>query len=129
MARYLQFDRVLYGSNGNIPLTRGDDWSLTGTVVQLNGANVDPVDLTGNSGLTAYFPGITGSVLVGTISVPTPACGRVVLGLPASASINALLTSAGVTPYVQLRDSAGLHTLFSIDPQPLVISDPGFIQM
>lgn len=126
MARYLKFDRKLFGSTGQITLNRGDDWVLPGTIMELNGANLDPVDLTGTTGISGSFPGITGSVVPASATIIDLMCGKVQLSLPASASLLTQPTSIGCSPLIRLSGPQGVQTLDSIDPQPVVIQDPSY---
>jgi hypothetical protein len=129
MAKYLQYDLDQYGVDNTIPLTRGDDWTLVGRIFNLNGANQERVDITGNEGATAFFPAADGTLIVGNISVTDPLVGLLTITLPASGTLLTLLNDTGVSNYITLLDENGLlETINTID-QALKIQDRAFGQI
>lgn len=128
MSKYLKFDLPMYGQDNLIPLTRGDDWLLSGKVILLHGDQQDDYDLTAIQGATAFWPGATGA-LTGSFAQTDGKSGKFTIGLPASASIGALLSDTGTQPYILLKEAApGQTTIYPLD-QPLKIQDPGFTNL
>jgi hypothetical protein len=125
MARYLRFDRDLYGINGLIPLTQGDDWLLTCRVVDLVGGTELDQDITG-SAVSGFFPAASGGYLQGTAVITDSACGAITLGLPQTASSGAMASVVPQVPYVTLNGPSGLETIYPYD-QPLAVSARGMV--
>jgi hypothetical protein len=129
MARILILDPKHY-LNGNVTLTREDQWVLDAKVVDvLPGQYQRDVDLTG-SAPTAYFPQdpdvVPAGAIAGSISLTNPTAGEVRLTLPVGDSANAPLTVSGLDLYLEILDTVlGLQTI-STQNQPLLIRDRGF---
>jgi hypothetical protein len=119
MAKILLLDQGQY-IDGIIPLYLGDDWTLTGKIVnQLPGGYGQDVSLAGLSA-TAYFPGgVTGQVALtnaaaGELSISVPASGT----MAASGSVN----PNGSAIYL-VAQGATRQTFYTPD-SPVAITDP-----
>lgn len=127
MAKVIAFDLDNYGPNGMISLVRGDDWLLSGKVVDLEGPLVHDVDLSGVTGVSGFFPGPDGPI-PGVVTITDTDCGKITLGLAASGSSGTQLSDSGVSVYITTEDPQGLHTIRSQD-QLVQISDRSFQQV
>ena len=114
MSRYLRLSKDQYGISGLIPLTAGDDWTITARVVSLVGGVELDQNIAGAT-VSGFFPAASGGFLQGTCVILDSTCGQIQLGLPQNVSSGALLSDQGIAPYVTLQDSLGLHTLYPYD--------------
>jgi hypothetical protein len=131
MAVYLSLDKSQY-LEGLIPLFRGDDWLLTGKIVnQLPQNYFGYVDLAGVSA-TAYFPTDPTLNLVpvqpAVVQFTNVLEGEFTINLPASASISTLLTPNGSSIYMETKSASGLTTTYQTNDSPLQIQDRTFLQ-
>lgn len=126
MAKYIKLDKSQYGKDGVIPLKRGDDWVLTGKIVNRSCGEDLTVDLTG-LGMTACLPGADGSTItVDPVAVDAEE-GTFTMTVPKAKT---LLTqpSFGTGFYIVLQDNdSNQETVESYDPA-LEIKDRGFDQ-
>lgn len=98
MALYLQFDKRQAAPSGLIPLKRGDDWQLSGQMVEKYARYQSPLDLTGCSA-TAYFEGDPSGTVTSVVQVVDELAGLVRIDLPASATPGVALSDSGTTIY------------------------------
>lgn len=126
MAKTLRLDTNNYGPNGTIDLTRGDDWRLTGKIVNVNGPLLEDVDLTGTDAVSGFLPGDTAPIMC-QVTILDADCGKVAISLAASGTSGAQLSDSGTGLYIVLQDAQGLHTINSLD-QSIRISDRAFFQ-
>lgn len=122
--KYIKFNKELYGVDGMIGLVRGDDWLLTGRVVDnVQGVDLE-VDLTGDS-ITGFFPSASGCgiMLPVTATITNPTVGQIQLSVPKGQSPQVLLSDVGLAPYVTLQ-SAVLQTIYPYDA-PVKVTDRG----
>lgn len=122
MARYLKLDPDQYGVDGLIPLYRGDDWALTGRVIELDQGIEREVNLSSVVGATGMIPAASGGQAVLQLDVVDADCGKIVLSLGAAQTPEIRLSDVGVSPVIVLEEGANLHTLTSVD-QALKIQD------
>lgn len=101
MAKILEFDKKQFSINGVIPLKRGDDWSLSGQVLEKYANYKAPLDLSKVTSATAFWPHATGGVIAeafnvidnlgGLFNMPVPASDTVNVGLEDNTSVYATL--------------------------------------
>jgi|ERR1019366_3408057 hypothetical protein len=112
---------------GQVNLFQGDQWSVTGQIVdQYNGVSV-PTNLTGAQGVTAYFPGVAGVAVQVPATISDASQGIVTISVSPTVS-QTVLSSEGSSFYVQVSGliAGGLVTVPTFD-QPLVVTAPTFI--
>lgn len=124
MSKYVIFDRDQFGSEGLIPLKRGDDWSLRGKIVDLKGTFKDKVNLTGFSA-TGFFPG-TNDSLSQVVEIVCAEEGTFRIDIPASASINAALANNGTTMYITISNTDGKTETVETEEEVLEVRDREF---
>lgn len=78
-----KLDQPQYGPDGLVALYRGDDWRLSGKIVDFINGYEKPVDTSAFS-VTGYFGGVTGNAL--PFAGVTGACGALSVVVPAASS-------------------------------------------
>lgn len=125
MSKFIEFNLDLFGSDGVIPLKRGDDWSLPGHVRLRRGDQVDEVNLAAVTSASAFFPCASGGVVQCAIAIVDSDCGRINISVPKEDSINVQLSDSGMAPFAVLEDPSGLVTI--APEQPVVqVQDRSF---
>lgn len=125
MAKYIVFDKDLFGIDGNIPLFRKDDWTLRGEIVDGLGKCKRIFDLTGYSA-SAFFPAASGGPVSFPVNIVAPKAGRFELEVPGSASSGIALAEQGTSLYFTLDNSTDNITTVETPYEPLEIRDRYF---
>jgi hypothetical protein len=124
MALVWKLDQPQYGPDGLVTLYRGDDWNLTGKVINLINGYEQPVDTSAYSA-TGYFPSASGGPDL-PCAAATGACGSLAVSLPAASTPLVQVSSGGEGAYVVVADGMGrLQTIPMVD-QSLAILDRQF---
>lgn len=131
MALFLVFDKKHQNPSGMIPLKRGDDWKLTGKIVEKYAKYEKEVDLTGASA-TGFFQAAdaadTDKVIDVAVQMVNAECGQVKVELAASGTSLVALDEAGTSMYMTVsHPTLGLVTIETEAPI-LEIKDRGFIE-
>jgi hypothetical protein len=121
---------ILQGSQylqGAVTLYRGDQWTILAKISEVIGGVGTPVSLAAASGVTAFFPSVSGQGY--NIAVPCtitdPTNGYISCVVPVSVTPTVALVPEQSSWYVQAMLVTGLQTITTPD-QPLVINDPNF---
>ena len=128
MAKYLEFDKKHYGRDGNIPLTRGDDWSLDGYITEEKGSYSTRLILSGYSA-TAFFkndPALSETPI--PASVELKECGDLTITIPASSTPNVKIADQGVEIYLELLNGESKKETIYTYNQPIAVREQGFTQ-
>ena len=114
MSLVWKLDQPQYGPDGLVSLYQGDDWNLTGKVVnRINGYD-QPVD-TSAYAATGYFPSASGGPDL-PFSAVTGDCGVIAVQVPAASSPLVLASTGGEGAYVVVQDHQGkLQTIPTVD--------------
>lgn len=130
MAKILLLDQKHY-LNGQVPLKRGDKWTLQARVVDRIGGADTVVDLT-DCAASAFFEAEAAAdvdgLIPGTVALDAGAVGALTITLDAATTPTVADASEGVSLYATiLHPTLGLITVETVD-EPLLISDRGFTQ-
>lgn len=110
MAKFLDVDKKHFNSAGVVPLRRGDDWKITGTVVDKYARYSAPFDLTG-SAATGFWPAASGGVIAEPFTVIDAKGGQFEMDVPAADTPN-VSTDEATTVYATIQHpTLGLITL------------------
>lgn len=112
MAKYLDLDKKQFNSSGVVPLRRGDDWKLKGTVIEKYARYQAPLDLTDVTGATGFFPASSGgSMPADAFTIVDAVGGQFEMDLAASATLN-VSTEDTTTIYATIEHpTLGLMTI------------------
>lgn len=111
MAKFLDFDKKNFNSAGVIPLRRGDDWKVSGTIIDKYARYQAPFDLTGISAATGFWPGASGGVIPEPFTILDAKGGQFEMDVPASDTPN-IATEDSTTIYATLQHpTLGLITI------------------
>jgi hypothetical protein len=117
-------DRPQYGPDGLVTLFRGDDFLLTGKIVNLIGSYHEPVDVS-QYAVSGFFPSASGGPDILAPAVTGP-CGAISVSLPAASTPFVQCFTGGEGPYVVAADSSGRLTTIPTSDQALAIVDRAF---
>lgn len=121
MSLVWKLDQPQYGPDGLVALYRGDDWRLSGKVVDLINGYEKAVDVSPFA-VTGYFPSATGQTSFAGV---TGACGALAVVVPASASL-LLAETNGEGAYVVVTDvNTGLQQTIPTLDQAVAIMTRG----
>lgn len=120
MALVWKLDQPQYGPDGLVSLYRGDDWRLSGKVIDLINGYEKPVD-TSPFSVTGYFLGVTGNAL--PFPGVTGACGALSVAVPAASS-PLMSETNGEGAYVVVTDvNTGLQqTIPTLDQSVAILT-------
>lgn len=124
MALVWKLDRPQYGPDGLVTLYRGDDWNLTGKVVNLIGSYEQPVDMSQYSA-SGFFPSASGGPDLPAVAA-TGTCGALSVQMPAASTPLVQVSSGGEGAYVVVADGQGKLTTIPMIDQSLAILDRQF---
>lgn len=124
MSLVWKLDRPQYGPDGLVTLYRGDDWNLTGKIVDFINGYEQPVD-TSQYSATGYFPSATGGPDL-PCAAATGACGSLAVQMPAASTPLVQVSSGGEGAYVVVSDGQGKLTTVPMIDQSIAILDRGF---
>ena len=125
MSLVWKLDKPQYGPDGLVTLFRGDDWSLSGKVVNLIGSYEQPVD-TSQYSASGYFPSASGGPDLPAAAV-TGSCGSLTVQMPAVRTPFVQVSSGGEGAYVVVQDQQGKLTTIPMLDQSLAILDRQFM--
>lgn len=126
MALFIDWDQTNYGVDGAIRLYTGDDWHLTGRIVDLIGGVKNRVDLSALQGASAFFPAASGGMMTGLMTVVDSVAGLVKLSVAASQTPYANISDVPCAPYAVVQSSGLLQTVPPLDTA-VVIADRGSV--
>lgn len=122
MALMIELTQAMINQRGKVALKRGDDWAVSGQVVdRINKSVKTCVDLSLSSA-TAYFPAADGTKI--SVSLPITAQGYFTAEVSKEATTGAMLSDS-VNFYVEIQDQEGLRTV-ELDSPILEIRDKAF---
>ncbi len=125
MAKILVIDKKHFApSTGMVPLRRGDDWLLSGQVIDRYAGYQKAVDLT-DSGATGFFPAASGGTIPAEVTFTNAAAGAVVIALSKEDSANVALAEQGTSLYITLDTTDGLTTVETPE-ETIEVKDRGF---
>lgn len=124
MSLVLILDKPQYGPDGLVTLYRGDDWNLTGKVVNQIGSYEEPVDVS-NLAVSGFFPSASGGPDL-LAPAATGSCGSVSITLPATSTPLVQVNTGGEGPYIVVADQSGKLTTVPTRDQAVAILDRGF---
>ena len=122
MSLVWKLDRPQFGPDGLVSLFRGDDWNLSGKVINLINGYEQPVDVSPYAA-TGYFSSASGGPDLPFPAV-TGACGVLAVQVPAASSPLVQESTAGVGVYVVV-ESGGLLQTIPTYGEPVAIRDRG----
>lgn len=125
MAKFLILDKKHYdGSKGMIPLKRGDDWLLSGKIVEKYASYQADLDLSGASA-TAYFAG-TGTDVTASVTLEDAPGGAISVSLGKEATPGVALAEEGTSLYLVVTGGDGKVFTVETPDEALEIKDRGF---
>lgn len=122
MSLVIKLDKPQYGVDGLVNLYRGDDWNLTGKLIDQIGSYEEPVDSSQYS-VSGFFPSATGGPDI-YAQASTGTCGSISVVLPADQTPLVQL-SDGVGAYVVIKDVSGNLTTVPTRDQSIAVVDRG----
>ena len=123
MAKVLKLDRKFYGDDGLLSLYRGDDWQISGTVVERINGYETILDLSPYTA-QSFFASATGGSDI-PASAATGAGGLVTISIPA-ASTPLVSLSSGSGAYIILQDVQGKMQTIPTSDDSIAVLDRGF---
>lgn len=124
MALLLVLDKTQYGPDGLVTLYRGDDWKLTGKVVNQIGSYEQPVD-TSQFSVSGFFPSASGGPDLPAVAA-TGSCGAIAISLPAASTPLIQVSSGGEGAYIVVQDAMGKLQTIPTRDQAIAILDRCF---
>lgn len=131
MAKFLRFDKRAYSpSTGLLPLRRGDDWALSGQIVERFAGYEAPLDCSNVDSATGYFPAsesCTGGTFAKAVTFLDKTCGMVQLPVTSDETPQIQANDDGIGIYLVLQRGATFETVEQID-RSLEIKDRGDLE-
>lgn len=124
MALVWKLDRPQYGLDGLVSLYRGDDWRLSGKLINQIGDYEEPVDASIYS-VSGFFPALAGGSDILAPAV-TGSCGLIVVSMPAVSTPLVQENTGGEGAYIVVQDNMGKLQTVPTRDQALAILDRGF---
>lgn len=124
MSLVIKLDKPQYGPDGLVTLYRGDDWNLTGKIINQIGSYEAPVDASQFSA-SGFFPSASGGPDILAVAA-TGACGSIVVSLPAASTPLVQVSSGGEGSYIVVQDQQGKLTTIPTRDQAIAILDRAF---
>lgn len=123
MALVWKLDRPQYGLDGMVSLYRGDDWNLSGKLINQIGDYEEPVDASAYS-VSGFFPALSGGADL-LAPAATGSCGLITVSMPAASTPLVQENTGGEGAYIVIFDGVKLQTVPTRD-QAIAILDRGF---
>lgn len=124
MSLVLKLDKPQYGPDGLVTLYRGDDWNLTGKLINQIGSYEEPVDSSLYS-VSGFFPSASGGPDI-LAPATTGSCGSISVNMQAASTPFVQTNTGGEGAYVVIADQSGTLTTVPTRDQAVAIIDRSF---